>query len=222
MTSKITLTAFVILLITTPLSMADPIVQKQNFSGITGFPDNLTFNKFNAGGTLTSVKITLNLQITCGSLIIDNDSNDPIVGTFEFGINAALYSADVSLTGGPIKAQALNSLSVNLGGNYNDGDNDFSPDPPDGCLYNGSNVSDKESGLVSNLTQYEGSDTYNIAVLTSLHTEHDITGKFEYRVNPYPAVNGYVEVIYTYDPIPEPATICLLGFGALSLLRRKK
>ena len=202
--------------------MADPIVQKQNFSGVTGFSANLTFNKFNASGALTSVKITLNLQITGGSLIIDNDSNDPAIGTFEFGTNAVLGSTNVSMAGGPGTAQALNYLSVYLEGNYNDGDNDFSPDPPDGNLYNGSNVSDIKSGLISNLIQYEGNGTYNIAVLTSLHTEHNITGKFEYYANPLPAASGYVEVVYTYDPIPEPATICLLGLGALSLIRRKK
>jgi hypothetical protein len=35
-------------------------------------------------------------------------------------------------------------------------------------------------------------------------------------------VNGkIIDYVFTSDEIPEPATICMLGFGALSLIRRK-
>jgi hypothetical protein len=209
MVSKITLTAFVILLIISHPSMANPIVQTQPFSGTTGFSANLPFDKFNASGTLTSVEIILNLHITGGSLTINNTSSDPANGTFEFGTNAVLSSTDIPLLGGPGITQALNHLSVNLKGNDND-------------VYSGGIVPpDIQSGFVSNLTQYKGSGSYNIMVKTYLWTNYDGSGEIEYSAAPLPTASGYIEVIYTYDPIPEPATICLLGLGALSLIRRK-
>jgi hypothetical protein len=212
MTPKITLTAFVILLIINHPSIANPIVKRQNFSGITGFSANLTFDKFNTSGTLTSVEIILNLQITGGILTITNDSSDPAIGTFEFGTNAVLGSTDIALLGGPSITQALNSLSVHIEGNDND-------------VYNGGIVPPgPKSGLIDSscLSQYEGSGSYNINVKTYLWTNYNVTGEIEYSATPPPAASGYIEVIYAYDPVPEPATITLLCGGTLAILRRKK
>lgn len=213
MTSKITLTAFVILLIISHPSMANPLLQQQqkDFNGITGFSANLTFDKFNASGTLTSVEIIVNLQITGGILTITNDSSDPASGTFEFGTNAVLGSTDIALLGGPGIVQAFNSLSVHLNGNDND-------------IYNGGIVSPgPQSGLIDSScwSQYKGSGSYNIIVKTYPWTNYNITGQIKYSATPPPAASGYIEVIYAYNPIPEPATITLLCTGALALLKRK-
>jgi hypothetical protein len=213
MTPKITLTAFVILLIINHPSMANPLLQQQqkDFNEITGFSANLAFDKFNTSGTLTSVEIIVNLQITGGILTITNDSSDPAIGTFEFGTNAVLGSTDIALLGGPGITQALNYLSVHIEGNDND-------------VYNGGIVSPgPKSGLIDSScwSQYEGSGSCNINIKTYLWTNYNITGKIEYSATPPPAASGYIEVIYTYDPIPEPATITLLCTGALAFLRRK-
>jgi hypothetical protein len=214
MAFKITLTTFVILLIISHPSMATPLFQQQqkDFNGITGFSANLTFDKFNASGTLTSVEIILNLQITGGSLTITNDSNAPAIGTFEFGTNAVLGSTNIALLGGPGIVQALNYLPVHIEGNDND-------------VYNGGIVSpDPQSGFIDSScrSQYEGSGSYNITVETYLWTNYDFTSEIEYFANPFPAASGYIEVIYAYDPIPEPAAITLLCTGALAFLKRKK
>jgi len=213
MASKTTLTAFVILLIISHPSMANPLLQQQQkgFNGITGFSANLTFDKFNASGTLTSVEIIVNLQITGGILTITNDSSDPASGTFEFGTNAMLVPNGISLVGVPGIVQAFNSLSVHLNGNDND-------------IYNGGIVSPgPQSGFIdsSYWSQYEGTGSYNINVKTYPWTNYNVTGQIEYSATPPPAASGYIEVIYAYNPIPEPATITLLCTGALALLKRK-
>jgi hypothetical protein len=213
MTSKITLTAFVVLLIISYSSMANPLFQQQqkDFNGITGFSANLTFDKFNASGTLTSVEIIINLQITGGNLIINNASNDPATGPFEFGTNAVLEPIDISLVGGPGIAQAINHLSVDLRGNDND-------------VYSGGIVPpDTQSGFIDSSCwgQYKGSGSYNIIVRTYPWTNYSGTGEIEYFANPLPAASGYVEVIYTYDSVPEPATSILLAIGVWGLLKRK-
>jgi hypothetical protein len=212
MTSTITLTAFVILLIISHPSMANPLFQQQkDFNGITGFSANLTFDKFNESGTLTSVEIIVNLQITGGSLTINNNSNNPASGTFEFGTNAVLEPIDISLVGGPGIAQAFNSLSVHLNGNDND-------------IYSGGIVPpDTQSGFIDSScwSQYKGSGSYNIIVRTYPWTNYSGTGEIEYSANPLPAASGNIQVIYTYDPVPEPVTSILLAIGVLGLLKRK-
>jgi hypothetical protein len=202
--------------------MANPLVQQQDFNGILDFSRTLTFNRYNASETLTSISISLNLQINGGSLIIDNDSNDSALGTFEFGENAMLNSTDVLLTGGPGPAQAYNFLSINLGGNFDDGVNDFSPNPPDGNVYNGGIVPNTQSGLIDSScwSQYQGTGTYDIMVGVSLQTHYTGTGYVEYSLTTPISVTGYVEVVYTC--IPEPATVVLLAFGILAILRKNR
>jgi hypothetical protein len=213
MAFKITLTVFVILLIISHPSMANPSFQQQqkDFNGITGFSANLTFDKFNASGTLTSIEIIVNLQITGGSLTINNNSSDPAIGTFEFGTNAVLEPINISLVGGPGIAQTLNYLSIDLEGHDND-------------VYSGGIVPpDTQSGFIDSSCwgQYKGSGSYNIIVRTYPWTNYSGTGKIEYSANPLPTASGDIQVIYTYDPIPEPASITLLCTGVLALLRRK-
>lgn len=221
--TKVVFSLFVAFIATASAAMANPLVQKQDFNGTLNFSRPLTFNKYNAGKTLTSIRISLNLRINGGTLIIDNDSNDPALGTFEFGENALLGSTDVLLTGGPGQAQAYNFLSVSLAGNVDDVKNEYSPLPPDGNYYNGGIVSDTKSGYINDefWSSYQGSGTFDIQVSVWLQTNYIGTGYVEYSLTTPISVTGYVEVAYTC--IPEPATITLLGTGIIVfVLKRKK
>ena len=203
------------------VSTANTIVQKSFNNEIPNFFKILTFDKFNENDTLSSIRISLNLQINGGSIIIDNDADSSASGTFEFGENAQLGSTDVSLTGGPGKTRAYNFLPVSLASNVDDGDGDYSPLSPDGSEYNGSIVSDQQSGFIDNSiwSQYQGSGTFDIQVSVWLQTNYIGTGKVEYFSNMPPNINGFVEVVYT--SVPEPATIVLLMVGTLVFMKKK-
>ena len=103
---------------------ATTIVQTQNFSGIPNMLGSSTFNQFdNSGGyILNSVQVKLYLQTSGGQLILDNDSNLPASGNFQFGAKGTISSTDVALLNSlaqpiPGEVEALNSQVFNLAGN---------------------------------------------------------------------------------------------------------
>jgi hypothetical protein len=209
------------------------ITQTKNFSGTPNMLGSSTFNQFdNTGGfILNSVHVKLYLQATGGQLILDNDSNLPASGTFEFGAKGTISSTDVTLLNSsaqpiPGEVAALNSQGFNLEGNVGDGSGDYDPCAPDGLLYTGVTQDDAKSDFVWSAVWglgakgFQGTGTYDIDYAINQWLTYGSIGGIEYAVNPVNA-NGYVEVSYDYT-IPEPATISLLGLGVLSLLRRKR
>jgi hypothetical protein len=214
-----------VILITVPTATANPIVQKQPFSGGTSdFSQTVLFDKFNLSGPLTSVEITFNLQITGGSLILDNDSDSNIYGTFEFGSLGSISSSQVNLPASSLINQVFYSQAFSLDANdLNDHKNDYNPTPPDGITYNynGNNESGDVSGFVDDTfwDDYTGTGKYNITVdiLPWIYCG-DFDNLEYFAITPI-STNGYVEVVYTY--IPEPATITLFCAGILAFRKRK-
>jgi hypothetical protein len=211
---------------------ANLIVQTQPFGGIPELAGSLTFNQFDDSlYTLNSIKVLFYLQASGGELILDNDSHLPASGNFEFGAKGNISSTDVSLLDSsllPIPGQvtAYNIQAFALDPNIGDVPGDYDPTPPDGLSYSGGTQDDTKSGFVGMIAWgggtkgFIGTGTYDIDYSISQWLTYGGIGGIEYAVNPVTA-DGYVEVTYDYT-IPEPATICLLGLGALSLIRRKK
>jgi hypothetical protein len=191
----------------------------KDFNGIPNCYPILTFNKFDTNdGLLSSIEVILYLQANGGHIVINNDSSDSAIGTFEFGANAILDSCDVKLRDNspapqpvPGQAQCYNFLPVNLNS------------PSDENEYNGGTVSDLKSGYVGNSfwDPYQGSGTYNIIVSVSQWSDYKGTGDIEYSIDPPVTTYGYITVVYEYTPIPEPATITLFCTGTLAFLKRK-
>jgi hypothetical protein len=202
--------------------------QIEYFSGTPSMSGSLTFDQFDESvGTLTSIQVILYLQTSGGRLTLDNDSEESASGTFEFGASGSITSEDVGLTNSSLIAipgtvSAYHSQAFSLSGNVGDGDDDYDPTAPDGLQYDGGIVTNSKSGFVgeSAWDAYKGTGTYNIDYSITQWLNYGGFGGIEYAVNPVSA-SGYVEVIYAYDPIPEPATITLLAIGALALLKRK-
>jgi hypothetical protein len=233
MAEKFLILFAVALLVTAGLASAvpPPITQTQPFSGIPSISGSLVFDKFDThGGTwiLNSIQVTLNLETSGGEFRLDNDSTSPASGSFEFGAKGSISSTDVSLLNSSLIAipgtvNAYHSGSFSLEPNIGDIEGDYDPSPPDGMLYNGATETDSKSGFVDDTlwAGYQGTGTYNINYEIIQWLNYGGIGGIEYAVTPVSA-SGYVEVIYDYYIIPEPATIVPLCTGGLILLLRKK
>jgi hypothetical protein len=128
-----------------------------------------------------------------------------------------------SLAAIPGTVNAYHSGSFSLDPNVGDIEGDYDPSPPDGMLYKGATETDSKSDFVNSAAWagYQGTGTYNIDYEILHWLDYGSIGGIEYAVTPVSA-SGYVEVIYDYYIIPEPATIVLLCTGGLILLLRKK
>jgi hypothetical protein len=227
MTKKFLIFFAAALLVTAVPAFALTIPQTKDFNGIPNMSGSLNFNQFNNSGglTLTSIQVSLYLQATGGELRLDNDSDSPASGTFQFGAKGNISSTDVALLNTllqpiPGEVNATHSQAFSLAGNVGDGTGDYDPTPPDGLLYDGGTESNSKSDFVTSLAWpgYIGTGTFNINYFITQWLDYGSIGGIEYAVTPVNAY-GYVQVIYTY--VPEPATITLLCTGLVFLLKRK-
>jgi len=230
---KLAILAILALLAVTSANAAQ-ITQTQTYSGIPNLTQNMTFNQFDDNGgayTLNSIKVILNLNTSGGQLVLDNDSDAPAAGVFEFGAKGNITSPDVTLLNAAFQpitttAEALNTGVFNLSGNVGDVPNDYDPTPPDGMLHTGVPAFDSQSDFVGSAfwatgtKGYLGTGTYDIALSVNQWLDYGSVGGIEFSATPVSA-SGDVTVIYDYT-IPEPATIALLSVGTLGFIRRRK
>ena len=207
--------------------------QTQSFSGIPNLNSSLTFNQFNTGlGTLQSIQVLLYLESYGGQLILDNDSTSPASGTFQFGAAGNLNATtDVLLFNSsfqPIPSQvgAYHSQAFSLAADNGDGSGNYDSTGPDGLSYVGDLEGDVKFGFIGNAfwslgtNGFLGTGTYNINYCILQWLDYGSIGGIEYAVNPINA-SGHVTIAYTYNPVPEPATIVLLTIGVFASMKRK-
>ncbi len=213
---------------------ADQIIHTQTFSGIPSYQSILTFDKFDPGaGTLNSIEIILDLDITGGKLSLDNDSDSAVSGNAYFGASGELTSSDVTLlknSDNKVWTQdTFNIFAATL--QEDDGDDgdvsylDFTGAdvPMDYAVFYGGIVNGTAIADTINPTFFEGytgTGTFDISAKFEPDIDTSAFGGVQYAVDPV-STSGYVQVTYTYT-IPEPTTIILLGMGSLGLLGRKK
>lgn len=211
---------------------ADQIIQTQAFSGKPYYQSILTFDKFDPGaGTLNSIEIILDLDITGGKLSLDNDSDSAVSGNAYFGASGELSSSDVTLlknSDNKVWAQDIfNIFAATL--QEDDGDDgetsdlDFTGTDMDYAVFYGGIVNGTAIADTINPTFFEGytgTGTFDISAEIELDIDTSAFGGVQYAVDPV-STSGHVQVTYTYT-IPEPTTIILLGMGSLGLLGRKK
>ena len=210
--------------LTTSVAPAVQIVQTKNYADIPNFDVPLTFDYFNnALGTLDSVTIEVSMSTSGGFGIVDNDGVDQATVTIETLVQAAASSVDVFMPG------AVASTSINA--NFSLAGEGAGPDgaaidgsAPDGATLNVP-VGTFSSGVLGTTAvqrnTFIGVGTYDIILDAMQETDILVGGGVATGNNPA-SVDGFVRVIYDYTPIPEPASLALIGLGGLTLIRRRR
>lgn len=211
-----------------PSAMAALIPETETFTE----DSTLTFDQFNPDwGTLESIEIVLNLSIDNGWLIADNDGNDVATVMIKLGATATLSSTDVLLLDDSLQpvVGALSALSTDevlLAADNGDGSGNVDATGPDGTTHYGCPDSNSDSGFIKDtlFADYFGTGTFNITVDISEIIGLDSLGDVEGSFSPVDILSpgSSVTINYTYTPIPEPATMMILGLGSTVFLRRRK
>lgn len=203
-------------------------MQTVNFGPDTpNFNEVLTFNQFNVDlADVESIKVKLQLDISGGSLTVDNDGVDPATVEVELGASASLSSLDVTLLNDmfqPVAADVdLSSMATfNLAPNDGDDDQNFDNDGgPDNGTLNGGMQSGMSMGFVNAAfwADYIGAGTFDISVDVLQLLDFGGVGGVSGGFTPTQAA-GNVMIIVT---IPAPASAGVLGLGVLALGRRRR
>lgn len=193
------------------------------------FAQTLTFLKYpGPAADICSINVEMQLNVNGGFLIVDNDGIGPASFDAELGADGALASVDVPLLrvgGFPIlvNPSAITIQHFDLGPDDGDGMLPlFPPDPTplDGGIMAGLAQSDTDADFIWNavFASYGGGGTFDVDAIVTQHSSTGGIGGVEVSQAAVLA-DGYVRIVMI---VPEPATIGLLGLGALALLRRRK
>jgi len=202
------------------IANAVTMTQTDSFTGsVLDFARVSTFNKFDSSwGTLTSVTVSVGLQIDSGSFIADNDSDQPASVTFTYQVNGALTSGDVFISPG-VNLSISDNVGLTLGVENGDGVGVIDGTGPDGTYITPSSSLYTTAQVMANPVFFVGSGTFDTlfssARLFNIAGGSGIEGGYTNMTG-----TGSVEVVYEY--VPEPATLALLGLGSLVLRKKRK
>lgn len=224
---QLTLIPLVALLATAGANAQTTIVQTKSYG-----PDNpnfltsLVFDKYDGNlADLLSVTYTYTLNVSGGSLTLDNDASSSGTYNVQFGAQLQATSSQTLLDGSfnNIFNNAIASTSAagTLAANVGDGAMDYDSTGPDGILIQGTSQTASGSADVNNafLSQYIGSGTFTIDLGANQYSNLNTSSGIEYAFTPVTA-SGTVTV--TYSVVPEPSAALLSLLGGLVLFRRRR
>jgi len=169
-------------------------------------------------GTLTQVTLTLDADTFAGVIGWDNEAtaaSDVTLGIgAEVTINAFSSLASIAI---PLQTGSTSVAADN------DGAADYAGTDSFWVVGGLGNASDANSSTDSGvLTLFTGTGTFDVRLSSSVSTYISTTGGYGPSTTTAGDTNGTITVAYEYTPVPEPATIALLGLGSIVLRRKRK
>ena len=208
---------------------ADTIGYTNSATMASGVDSTFTLNKFDASlGTLTGVYIAYWTQFEDLRVQVDNDSVATQTGNVGFNCTLSSFSSTAD-TDGKIDSLALQVAETQnyiLGVNINDVVGAFDAQPGEGDYrdWNPGTLSGFDDGVIGAdaFSDYIGSGTYSTSLTATMLTGINFVGDSVYSELNSPTSTWNGEVIYTYTPVPEPATASMMIFaGVIALLARR-
>jgi hypothetical protein len=207
--------------------------QTKTFENIPNYNYQAVFDQFDTlGGTRELLSINVELMVNVSQaprLGIDNDAPTGSSGNVEFGVKGSISSADVVLSSGfqtfNLERSFVNSESIIL--DPDDGDTEvggtayFSATGNDYAFLSGLSGSSSASANVASGAWglgnkgFLGSGTFVITANLSEYSDTSSIGGVQKLTDPA-YTNGSITVTYNY--IPEPASMLVLGMAAVGVI----
>ncbi len=209
---------------------ADTVGYTNSTSLTSGQSDNFTLSKFDTAlGDLTGVYIEYWTEFLNVRVQLDNDS-DAIQENQTASFNCAItnFTSSASMFDGSSDAISIANLQIIENQSYtlqaNDGDTNtaFNVGGTDYADWDPGTLNNSGDGNISSFvfSDYEGTGNYTVTLDTVIIAGGSVSDGFMEAQSGSGSFNG--RVIYTYTPIPEPATasMMMLVAGLGFLLRR--
>ncbi|MCX6034052.1 MAG: choice-of-anchor E domain-containing protein [Chloroflexi bacterium] len=219
------------LLVTAVPAFASTIMDEDTQALPVDANTTLNLSKFDTTlGTLTNVWVQIQVRLSGASVELDNDATAAQDGTGRVLNAASSLTSSVTLlkvgfdtiNNGDL---ALNAYQVfNLAGTTGDPCGFTATHLGDYAHWQPGTLTSGDSGDIFSAVWggYQGTGYFTVTVNSTYLTSATFVGNDGFFQGNTPNGELYGKVIYTYDPVPEPATITLLCVGAFALLRRKK
>ncbi|HPS53848.1 MAG TPA: choice-of-anchor E domain-containing protein, partial [Phycisphaerae bacterium] len=191
----------------------------------------IDLQKFNSSlGTLTGITLSLKVTLSNANIQMDNDTESVSTATAKVNSQVLSFTSEVTLlktdytSFDSINLQVDEAQGFTLQATSGDPTNQFNATGlSDYATWSPGDIESGESGSIASVVwaQYTGSDTFSIDLKSTFGTSASFTGDPCYFQGNTPTAVFSGDVTYTYEPVPEPSTLALLGtLGTIFIIRR--